>query len=485
MINLEAKEHFLAAVLEYCEDIVTVKDKDLNYIAYNKSFRKIIGVSDNFVITGKSVTDVLGSDTAEILINTSYKAISTNETQTCIFKLKSKNKIIKQTITPIFNNNKIEGLLAISSDVTTEESLKKKLINKNLLLNTLINNLPFLVYMKDNDRNIIAANDIAKHFLKEGIDTYANNIKINLDESEEVTKNEDNYVLENKKQLIKEKSAIDALGKLHWYKIHKSPILTENNDINGLLTIAENIDKEKCAENQKELFLATLSHDLKNPLLAQIYSLERLYKQFYSKINEEQREILELIIESSKYMRDMLCTLLKTCKESNGIINLHRTNFNIEQLLNRCIKEIKDMALTKNIDIDCLTTKINIPQICADEIQIRRVLSNILNNAVNYAFENSTLNIKLYSKNNSIFISVKNNSYEVPKKLKANIFDKYVCGDYSQSNNGVGLGLYFCKKIVEAHDGNIKLITNGTINEFIIELPLLKENSAFVTEVVL
>ena len=69
--------------------------------------------------------------------------------------------------------------------------------------------------------------------------------------------------------------------------------------------------------------------------------------------------------------------------------------------------------------------------------------------------------------------------------LGANIFDKYVCGECLQSTSNVGLGLYFCKKIVNAHDGEILLVPNGTNNEFVIKLPITDEHSAFISEVIL
>lgn len=484
MINLEAKEYLLDAILEYSKDIVTVKDKNLRYIAYNNAFRRIIGVPRDFKILGKSTSSIVESECADIINENSKKVLSTCETKTCIFVLKKTNKIIKQTITPIVKNNNIEGLLSVSLDVTNEENLKSELINTNLRLNSLINNLPIHVYMKDKSRNIIVANKQAKQFLFEGIDAFADDLVLNMENAEAESINEDNYVLENKKILRKEKSAFDYDGNRHWYKVNKAPILTEDNEVKGLVTIAKNIDAEKRLENQKGLFLSTLSHDLKNPLLAQIYSLERLHRQLKTQLTDEQKEILELIIESSKYMRDMLCTLLKTCKDSNGVIYLKRTNFDMESLVLRCVKEIRDMALIKNIKLK-VNTDDSKKYIYADENQLRRVIGNMLNNAVNYAFENTTLNINFYAKDNTISFGVQNESAEIPESLQANIFDKYVCGECLQSTSNVGLGLYFCKKIVNAHDGEILLIPNGTNNEFVIKLPITDEHSAFISEVIL
>ena len=82
---------------------------------------------------------------------------------------------------------------------------------------------------------------------------------------------------------------------------------------------------------KKNLFLATLSHDLKNPLQAQISTLELFNKGAFGELNNTQKEILEMMLESSKYMRTMLYSLLKTCKENNGIIYLEKKYFDIKK----------------------------------------------------------------------------------------------------------------------------------------------------------
>ena len=490
MIDIEGKEHLLDAIFEYCEDIITVKDLDLKYIAYNKAFLKsIIEGDEKTPIIGKSVDEVFPNDEcAQVVINNAQKAISELETNCYTFrhKIHGVNKIIKQTTTPIVRDGIVFGVLSVSRDVTREENLKTRLLEKNYQLNTLLENLPLLVYMKDKNRNLVVANNESRNFVLNGIDSYSDGVEIDMKDALPEVENEDNYVLQNKKYLRKEKVVKGSDGKQHWYKIHKAPILTSNNEINGLVAIAKNIDADKKLEHQRDLFLATLSHDLKNPLQAQISSLEMLYNEYYGKIDEGHQEVMALIIESAKYMKDMLCTLLKTCKQNNGIIQLIYSRFDILSLMTKSIREVRDLGKIKNVEIR-FNSKLTEDEklMYADENQLRRVIGNMLNNAINYAFENSVVDISIKLENGFYVFDFKNESEEISESLKVNIFNKYVCGNPLESNSGVGLGLYFCRKILEAHEGTISLDNIGTKNTFSIKIPKLDEKSALITEVAL
>ena len=490
MIDIKGKEHLLDAIFEYCEDIITVKDLDLKYIAYNKAFlRSIIEGDEKTPIIGKSVDEVFpNGECAQVVINNVQKAISELETNcyTFRYKIHGVNKIIKQTTTPIVREGIVCGVLSVSRDVTREENLKTRLLEKNYQLNTLLENLPLLVYMKDKNRNLVVANNESRNFVLNGIDSYSDGVEIDMKDALPEVENEDNYVLQNKKYLRKEKVVKGSDGKQHWYKIHKAPILTSNNEINGLVAIAKNIDADKKLEHQRDLFLATLSHDLKNPLQAQISSLEMLYREYYGKIDEGHQEVIALIIESAKYMKDMLCTLLKTCKQNNGIIQLVYSRFDILSLMTKSIREVRDLGKIKNVEIR-FNSKLTEDEklMYADENQLRRVIGNMLNNAINYAFENSVVDISIKLENGFYVFDFKNESEEISESLKVNIFDKYVCGNPLETNSGVGLGLYFCRKIIEAHDGTISLDNIGTKNTFSIKIPRLDEKSALITEVAL
>lgn len=253
------------------------------------------------------------------------------------------------------------------------------------------------------------------------------------------------------------------------YNIYLYPI-KQNEKTNGLLTFAFDNTKEEAENNQKEMFIATLAHDLKTPLLAQIKSLEMIKKGVWGALNNEQAEIISVIIESSEFMKQMLYSLLEIYRFKNGKISINPEKFDLEILIQSCLKEIMGLAKSNNIDIKytnlCADTIIN-----GDKTLIKRVLLNLLDNSINYAYKNSQIDISINSNEKLCIIKIKNTGNEIKKEISQHIFEKYVTGSNLNQKTGAGLGLYYCKTAVEAHNGKIILNNDKNLNEFIIEIP--------------
>lgn len=139
------------------------------------------------------------------------------------------------------------------------------------------------------------------------------------------------------------------------------------------------------------------------------------------------------------------------------------------------MNEVLAFAQSKNVNIIC-DFDIKDVELLGDVQQLRRVVSNLLNNALNYSYDNSDIRLTVANNGTSMVFSFENYSPVIPEHIKVNIFDKYVTGAKSFKNTGIGLGLYFCKKIVDAHNGRIYLDAVGEHNKFIFEIPLHDDN---------
>ena len=213
-------------------------------------------------------------------------------------------------------------------------------------------------------------------------------------------------------------------------------------------------EKEVSIQAQRENFVASLSHDLRNPTIAQIRALELFLKGSFGRIPPKQREILEMVLDSCRYMNAMLASLLTTYKYDKGSIKLSNDDVSLLELADECVSEVTYLAKDKEIEIDIknLADKTNV---YGDRVQLKRVVMNLLSNSIKYAFKNSKISIKVYNEEKYTCYSIENKStYMSPEKCKK-IFAKYVSFANTHKEFGIGLGLYASKKIVEAHEGII------------------------------
>ena len=213
-------------------------------------------------------------------------------------------------------------------------------------------------------------------------------------------------------------------------------------------------DDESSIQKQRETFVASLSHDLKNPTIAQIRALELFLKGDFGKIQPHQREIIEMILDSCKYMNAMLGSLLATYRNEKGTIKLSSEKVSISDLAAECVDEMVYLAKDKGIKINIINNaKIDI--VYGDKIQIKRVIINLLSNGIKYAFKNTDLIIKIYNENNFTCFMFENHSPYIPTDKQQKIFARYISFAQAHKEFGIGLGLYASKKIVEAHEGKI------------------------------
>ena len=236
------------------------------------------------------------------------------------------------------------------------------------------------------------------------------------------------------------------------------------------------LDNEKKLKNQKEMFLATLTHDLKNPVQALLMTLKMFKNGMFGDLKGEQSEILDNAIETSDFMQKMLCSILSTYKLDNGVTRLEKELVDIDALIKKCINENNALASERLIKIVFINNCPNI-KLYVDNARLRRVVGNLLNNALNHAYKNTELIIEIKREIENISFSFKNIGNPIPDKVKTHIFEKYFTGD---SMTGTGLGLYFSKKVIEAHNGRIYFKNEGNEIIFKFELPISKNTEKAV-----
>ena len=239
----------------------------------------------------------------------------------------------------------------------------------------------------------------------------------------------------------------------------------------------EYIDSERKLQVQRETFVASLGHDLKNPTIAQIRSLELLLKGSFGEISEMQKEILEMVLDSCRYMNGMLSSLLATYRNYGGVVKLKFEEFSFLELVKECVSEMIYVAKDKGINIiinnECFKEIVQ-----ADRVQIKRVIMNLLSNGIKYAYPNTDLVLRLNGCKGEISFEFTNKSPYIPKDKQKALFAQYVSYAAAHNEMGIGLGLYASKKIIEGHGGNIFVESyNDNRNSFGFRIPIAQKDN--------
>jgi signal transduction histidine kinase len=228
----------------------------------------------------------------------------------------------------------------------------------------------------------------------------------------------------------------------------------------------------------KEDLMAMLSHDMRNPILAIDKTLELLSTERLGAINENQKKILKLAINTNDQLGSMVSAFLDIFRDVNGRFELNRRFYDINQVITQCIEEISVLAVDKKLEI---TFQPQMPamELNCDLFRIKRTIGNLLSNAINYSVTDGKIFIatRMAKGEDKEFISsipsglrgriaknreyfwgtVEDNGYGIPEEYHEAIFGKFftVKTDEGLGRRGIGLGLAFCKLVVEAHEGLI------------------------------
>ena len=263
----------------------------------------------------------------------------------------------------------------------------------------------------------------------------------------------------------------DPLFNRH-FEIGCSKILNKNGDIDGYILVIRDDSTRRELEDQKETFIATLTHDLKTPIRAEITALDLLLKNRFGALKDEQVQIVNEILNSSKFMLNMVDTILSKYKYENGSVVLNKDLFDLNLLITNCYEELKyiinDKKLKVVLNFSSPTIFIN-----ADMMEIKRLITNLFSNAVSYTLENGSIEIATELKDDKVIASFKDNGHGIASEDLDGLFEKYVSYAKKFRQIGTGLGLYVAKQIVSNHNGKIWVnSTEGEGSTFSFEIPL-------------
>ncbi len=245
--------------------------------------------------------------------------------------------------------------------------------------------------------------------------------------------------------------------------------LNVEDRVSRYIILIRNVTNQKELEKLREDFVATLTHDLKVPIVAESNMLDFLSNGTFGEINDKQREVLSKMKTSNSELIELVQMLLETYKSNNTTIELYKEDTSLNEFLEEVIDEMRPLAKKNDIQLNFTSPQNIIVNI--DRLQFKRVIKNLIQNALSYSESSNDIDIKTNIQGGNVYISVIDYGKGISPKDIGLVFNKYFSTSKKYRKIGTGLGLYLSKQIIEAHDGEITVTSEeGVLTEFKIKL---------------
>jgi PAS domain S-box-containing protein len=265
-----------------------------------------------------------------------------------------------------------------------------------------------------------------------------------------------------------------------------SPILGSSGEVEYLIGIERDITHEKELERAKSAFVSLASHQLRTPPTAVSWIAERLLRERFGPISEEQRSAITSMRDTNRRMISILDALLNVSRIELGTFSITPQEHDGCSMLSSAVEEARPIALGRGVDLrfHCPGESVVFP---IDEPLFLMAFGNVLSNALRYTPREGTVDVtcQRVSERTTFggraiapgrwVVSVADTGFGIPSQAQSHVFSKFYRADNvrMQFADGTGLGLYVARSIVEHSGGEIWFTSReGHGTTFFIALPL-------------
>jgi PAS domain S-box-containing protein len=232
------------------------------------------------------------------------------------------------------------------------------------------------------------------------------------------------------------------------------------------------------ADEHKNIFLSTLSHELRNPLAPLMNALQLI--NLAAPDNRTLQYPIKLIERQVEFIRRLVDDLLDVTRISAGKIELQLQPTDIRDILMRAVESTRPVITQKGhrLEQHVLAAPIIVN---ADARRLEQVFINLLNNAAKYTPNGGNIDLRASMEQTEAIVHVTDNGVGIPKEMQPHIFQLFtqVSDNAARSEGGLGIGLSLVKNLVELHGGSVQVRSEGpgAGSEFTVRLPLARARS--------
>lgn len=476
-------------------DLLCIADVDGHFLKLNKSWENILGYKVE-ELEGRVFLDFVHPDDLEATLNV-LSEIGIQQKQVLNFTNRYKCK--NGTYRYIEWRSQPYGkyIYAAARDITDRIENEHKLEDAKVKLNAILDNMPFLAWLKDEKGRYLQVN-------KEFEETY--NIKsceiVGKTDYEVSQTEESRKYMEDDFEVMKSgKQKYDEIlkkfnNKPHWIELIKTPIFDCNNEVIGITGIARDVTERKEMETElikaKELaeaanvmkgqFLANMSHEIRTPMNGILGFLDLLQR---TNLSSEQKDYIKEAKIASEMLLYLINDILDFSKIEAGKLDVENIKFNIRTAVEDAVSILVPKAEEKHIEIHTMINS-NVPEeVIGDPARLRQVLNNLVGNAVKFT-EAGEINLTVSCQEEvdgkaKLCFEVKDTGIGIRKEDIDKLFTPFTQADASTTRKfgGTGLGLAISKEIVKLMEGDFSVestVGQGSVFKFYI---LLKTSKRF------
>ncbi len=333
-------------------------------------------------------------------------------------------------------------------------------------LNTITSNMQEGLLILDSQQRIISINESAKSVI-----SYGYTRKFTGQTFISVCRNQRILEAINKVINTKTNNFIDIEKNKQFYKFFLSPVISENNNFQGVIIFIVNATAEIKNSKMRRDFASNVSHELKTPLTS-INGFAEMLKS--SMIDEKDIiKISSMIYKESGRLISLVDDIIRLSQIENGAL-IDTQDVDFENIVNEVVSSLTPIAENRKITF-ALNTKPLI--IKSSYSMLYELVYNLCENAIKYNVENGSINVVLKSSDKEAILSVTDTGIGIAEEHLSRIFERFYRVDKSRSKQtgGTGLGLSIVKHVVESLNGNIS-ITSEPGKGTAITVTLPKQN---------
>jgi signal transduction histidine kinase len=233
--------------------------------------------------------------------------------------------------------------------------------------------------------------------------------------------------------------------------VNAEPIRADHLVI-GAVAVHQDISALKALDSVRDEYVALVSHDLRSPMTAIRLHAEMLRQALAE--HDLSREALsaDAILSNVGRAARLIQDLVDSTRLESGHMPMQRVPLDLGALLRRVLAELPTPDAARLVLEPALEAA---PLVLADGASIERVVVNLINNALKYSPPRTPVVVRLWRRADQAIVSVIDRGPGIPPEDQPRVFDKYFRAPSQQRTEGLGLGLYICRLIVDAHGGHI------------------------------